>query len=169
MPLTTRAAQEQRRVVNNLDAAPGILPMEFAKLGDLNTWLKKLAGADSHLPPEALWRIFNCLVKACNAMAWPPFLRSPGLRYGNPLLEDIPDDRPGVPGEIPNPPIIGFEGLVHFDLDPKNSMLHLPRSFISSLHIFEKLTSVFEISSICNWLRPTKGAEPTKPRAYANA
>jgi hypothetical protein len=124
--LRTRASQEQRRMADRLDGMEGMLPMEYARLGDLNTWLKRLAGADNHLPPEALWRIFDCLVKACKAMEWPPYLRSPGMRSGRYLTEDILYNRPGVPGAVPEPdddqhPTIGLAGYVHFDLDPKNS------------------------------------------------
>lgn len=103
---------------DNLDSAQGVLFMEFARMGDLRNWIEKLAGEDNHLPPQVLWRIFDCLVKACNAMEYPPHLRSQGPRDGPPLPEDIPQGPPGAqPTAQP-----GYTGLVHFDLDPKNSM-----------------------------------------------
>lgn len=97
--------------------------LEYAKLGDLKSWLERLGSSQNHLPPAALWRLFDCLVKACNAMEYAPFSALPSLRNGPPLAEEI---RFGaLDGKQP-----GWEGVVHFDLDPKNSMLQLSRSFV---------------------------------------
>lgn len=118
--------------------------MEFAKLGDLERCLQRLASADRHLPPEALWLVFDCLVKACIAMEYPPRLVTAGaplLRAGDFLPEVVP---PG--GQAA--PVNGFRGVVHFDLDPKNSMLcrFVPISpFLLGLKICAKL---LETSSI---------------------
>lgn len=92
--------------------------MEFAKLGDLHHVLEKLATAGRNLPPEALWLIFDCLVKACIAMEYPPRCTpAAGIlpRAGDFLPEIVP------PGGLAGP-VAGFRGVVHFDLDPKNSM-----------------------------------------------
>ncbi|KAI7780757.1 hypothetical protein LA080_015548 [Diaporthe eres] len=97
----------------------GLLFMEFAKLGDLEHSLQRLARADRHMPPEALWLIFDCLVKACIAMEYPPRLvpaAAPLTKAGDFLPEVVP---PG--GQAA--PVNGFRGVVHFDLDPKNIFL----------------------------------------------
>ena len=130
-PLTTRLRSiEQHTIANNLINAQGLLFMEYAKQGDMRNMLNKLANAGRHLPPEALWRIFDCLVKGCIAMEYPPRLVPPGYavtRNERPLPEVIPPG--GQAG-----PVRGYRGVVHFDLDPKNSMprrlsflqIHLP-------------------------------------------
>ncbi|POS81279.1 hypothetical protein DHEL01_v200329 [Diaporthe helianthi] len=116
-----RALRQAIVTAENLDATNRALFMEFAKMGDLRNLMQKLGGADNHFPPEVLWRIFDCLVKACKAMEYPPFLRTPGFRNGLPLQEDIPVAQ-GPPGAQPTAQP-GYLGKVHFDLDPQNIFL----------------------------------------------
>lgn len=107
-----------------LDNAMGLLFMEFARLGDLENWVHKLGRQNSSLPTEALWRIFDCLVKACIAMEYPP-RHVP--RPGQPVGTVAPTSGGDLPEVVPpggqNFPATGFHGTVHFDMDPKNSML----------------------------------------------
>lgn len=113
----TAKTEEQHTVGRNLVRAPGILFMEYAKHGDMREMLHKLADADRHLPPEALWRIFDCLVKGCITMEYPPRYTPAGPplpNNGDPLPEVIPPGGQAAPA-------LGFHGYVHFDLDPKNS------------------------------------------------
>lgn len=92
--------------------------MEFSRLGDMRHAIQRLAGMDRHLPPEALWLIFDCLVKACIAMEYiPRFVPVPNAGHGGDFLPEV------IPPGGEAAPLNGFRGAVHFDFDPKNGRL----------------------------------------------
>lgn len=116
-----------------LDNDDGLLFMEYARFGDLDRLLNKAAtaaldGGQLHFPVPALWRFFDCLVKGCIAMDYPPrevpanipnnaVPGAPAPAAGGNLPETIPPG--GLAGNVP-----GHAGIVHFDLDPTNGMSH---------------------------------------------
>ncbi|KAK3332385.1 hypothetical protein B0T19DRAFT_415509 [Cercophora scortea] len=73
----------------------------------------------NYLPNRVLWSLFDCLVKGCIAMEYPPRMTEAGTwaasggDFGHPFSETIPpqdaqgNDPPGT-------------GMVHFDIDPGN-------------------------------------------------
>lgn len=116
--------------------------MEYCKFGNLESQLMKAAvdmppdNTERWLPESVLWRIFDCLVKACMAMECPP-------RYvpANPAPAAAPAAAAPVAGPAPAPlptsgpylpevvapgigQIAGHRGLVHFDL--VGSLLNFP-------------------------------------------
>lgn len=93
--------------------------MEYSKLGDMRQCLDRLTREYRDLPPVALWRVFDCLVKACIAMEYPPRFTQAGPPLptkGDLLLEAVPAGGAAAAAT-------GFRGNVHFDLDPKNGTL----------------------------------------------
>lgn len=124
--------------------------MEFSKLGDMRHAIQRLEAANRHLPSEALWLIFDCLVKACIAMEYPPRYVTAG-----PILDPDGDYLPEViPPGGQAAPANGFRGVVHFDLDPQNSRLHYSLLFPSFLCL-KMHAKLLEISSISIRIRPT--------------
>lgn len=106
------------------------------KFGDLEQLFRKVAPnvyadnssrtrrgvQDDHLPIEVLWHIFNCLVKGCIGMAYPPrkntFTAMGGLQpeqgeFGWPLPEALPPA--GQAGRL--------DDIIHFDMDPSNMFI----------------------------------------------
>lgn len=111
-------------MLNDLTSAPGFLFMHYAKLGDMRQCIQKAANSSRYLPPGALWVVFDCLVKACMDMEYPPRFNIPG--GGG--LQPLPHAGDFLPEVIPPNGLTtaqpGFRGTVHFDLDPRNSMLY---------------------------------------------
>lgn len=139
--------------------------MEFAKLGDLQGVLERLAIADRHLPPEALWLVFDCLVKACIAMEYPTRLvpaAGPEPPDGDLLPEVVPPG--GLAGQA-----TGFRGYVHFDLDPNNSMLCCFLSTPPLLLGLETCAELLEIFSISIRIRPPPQEQSPESPSYASA
>lgn len=128
---------------DDIDNKGTLLFLEYLKLGDLSQLLNNIGPnvADinndnarvtraaerrdlvrdvrrEYPPLDVLRRIFNCLVKGCIAMAYPPRtnqLDAAGNRLpvfdeqGDPLEEQVPALGAGW-----------FENIIHFDLDPSN-------------------------------------------------
>lgn len=111
-------------MLNNLQNATGLLFMHYAKLGDMNQCIQKAAKSSRYLPPGALWVVFDCLVKACIDMEYPPIY----VDAAGGGLQALPYEGGFLPEVIPPNGLAraepGFRGTVHFDLDPRNSMLY---------------------------------------------
>ncbi|KAF3762795.1 hypothetical protein M406DRAFT_72782 [Cryphonectria parasitica EP155] len=111
----------------NIDDDPNLIIMPYCKYGDLTKWLSKSGnggprGYPAWIPPSVLWRYFDCLVKGCIAMQYPP-------RYQE--LNQGPDDdyvpipqRPNqdlLPEVVPPPDLRDDDvALVHRDFDHGN-------------------------------------------------
>lgn len=117
-----------------LDNDDGLLFMEYARFGDVAKFLNKAAaaaldGGQLPFPVPTVWRFFDCLVKGCISMDYPPRevpanipnnVDDPGApapTAGANLPETIPPG--GLDGNVP-----GHAGIVHFDLDPTNGKSH---------------------------------------------
>lgn len=130
-----------------LDDDPRFLWMRFARYKELDSWIRRVHAAGSSFPRPVLWRIFKCrepprnpmdtvslsspadvgvcvtVVDACVAMACPPRYRGPMPAAAVPVQgPDLPEALP--PGVISTAP--GYLNLVHFDLDPQNSLCSSP-------------------------------------------
>lgn len=102
-----------------LDQRQDIIAMEFLKFGDLGTWIGKMVRLNSTQPRQLFsekvaWIIFECLWRGCVALAHPK-----GFYQGkDPLTSQIPimtESSRSSTVDDGNP-------MVHFDLDPQNSM-----------------------------------------------
>ncbi|ROV96941.1 hypothetical protein VSDG_04127 [Cytospora chrysosperma] len=112
-----------------IDDQRGILWLEWAKKGDLDGILSaagtavnrrnrpRRAANTDHLPPEVVWQIFDCLVKACISMAYPPRLQA-GPNQDNQFVEDGPPLPEAVPPAAN--PGRNQHDIVHLDIDPNN-------------------------------------------------
>lgn len=156
---------EQHTIANNLDAEPGLLFMEYSKLGDMRQCLDRLTREYRVMPVGALWRVFDCLVKACIAMEYPPRLTQAGPPLptkGDPLSEVVPAGGAAAAAT-------GFQGYVHFDLDPKNGTLcHLP-SIFPFLLCWRACAKFLKIPSVYLWIRPAPWEHSPEPSSYASA
>lgn len=102
-----------------LDAREDIISMEYLKFGDLGKWIGKMT-VENNTEPESVfserlaWIIFECLWRGCVALAYPT-----GFYQGNdPMAVQIPQVT-----ESSETSAVGPEDpMVHFDLDPQNSM-----------------------------------------------
>lgn len=112
MPTTTDFVQAARR---NLDRRRDIIIMEYMSRGTLQGLIAKLQGND-RLSNRMLWLIFECLFKACIAMAHP-------LRFCPPDRD--PWNDPIVPQDetAPRRDRLPEAPMVHFDIDPQNGKL----------------------------------------------
>ncbi|RYO79642.1 hypothetical protein DL766_010595 [Monosporascus sp. MC13-8B] len=91
--------------------------LEYMKSGDLANMLYRLNEQDEKAPNRVLWSFFLCLIRGCIGMAWYPRRFHP-QRGNNPdqdLIEQIP-----VAGSVEEG---CMKRMVHFDIDPKNSMV----------------------------------------------
>ncbi|KAK4148579.1 kinase-like domain-containing protein [Chaetomidium leptoderma] len=115
----------------------GVMFLEYLPRGSLHKLICAARDNNSPFPNRVVWSIFECLIKACVAMEYPPSsdgtLQCKRDAAGNiavPVSERIPPDlqtrydqavNDGTwkdEGETP-----GGEGLVHFDIDPQNCLL----------------------------------------------
>lgn len=106
-------------MANTVDNATGYILMDYCKLGTLESQLIKAAvdmpnGTERYLPDSVLWRIFDCLVKACMAMECPPRFAPGNAAAGA---------QPPLPisgGYLPEVVAPGngrqARGIVHFDM-----------------------------------------------------
>ncbi|KAF3070410.1 putative serine threonine protein kinase protein [Daldinia childiae] len=122
------------------------LLLEFMQLGDLAHAISKIHRMSENIPNRVLWSFWNCLVKACIAMDYPPRKFHPrrrgrpqdhadddeiddlvrrqehgedvvvGKTLGNDLFEEIP-----VEGRR-----WARKNLIHFDIDPSNIFIAPP-------------------------------------------
>lgn len=117
LPPTTEAGLQR---LTRLDQDPGILFMEFMKHGDMWSLTAKCVREGVKVPNRQLLRIFNCLVRACIAMEFPP-RRKFGYRGREDWTMNEYESRLNIEEAIPLGPnsTRGF-GMVHFDLDPQN-------------------------------------------------
>lgn len=103
----TASIQAARRA---LDQRGDIIVMEYMRRGTLHDLIARLRGND-RLSNRMLWLMFDCLFKACLAMAF-PFRYCPAGR--DPWSEQIVAQDETVGPDMNTPP------LVHFDIDPQN-------------------------------------------------
>jgi serine/threonine protein kinase len=117
LPPKTQAGLER---LTRLDRDPCLLFMEFMKHGDMWSLIAKCARERIKVPNRQLLRIFNCLVRACIAMEFPP-RRNFGYMGREDWSMNEYEARIYLEETIPQGPNAsrGF-GLVHFDLDPQN-------------------------------------------------
>ncbi|KUI59154.1 hypothetical protein VP1G_06390 [Cytospora mali] len=108
-------ADRVRAARSLLDHRRDIIIMEYMSRGNLQTLITRLQGRDK-LSDRMLWLIFECLFKACIAMAHPlafcPRDRNPWEDFV--MLQDETAPRSGRLPEAP---------LVHFDIDPQNALI----------------------------------------------
>lgn len=108
--------------------------MEYCKFGNLESQLMKAAvdtppnNTERWLPESVLWRIFDCLVKACMAMQCPPRYvpanppPAPAAAAAAPVAGPAPAPLPTSGAYLPEVvapgigQIAGHHSLVHFDL-----------------------------------------------------
>lgn len=103
--------------------------MEYCKFGNLDSQLMKAAvdmppnNTERWLPESVLWRIFDCLVKACMAMQCPPrYVPANPPPAAAPVAGPAPAPQPTSGAYLPEVvapgtgQIAGHHGLVHFDL-----------------------------------------------------
>lgn len=156
---------ELHRIANDLDAEPGLLFMEYSKLGDMRHCLNRLTREDRDLPPQALWRVFDCLVKACIAMEYPPRLTQAGppLPSKGDFLAEV------VPAGGAAAAATGFRGNVHFDLDPKNGALCPLPSIFPFLLCWRACAEFLKTPSFYLWIRPAPWEQSPEPSSYASA
>lgn len=113
-PLTTHLApganQARSNIADELENDSGFLWTEWAKCGDLGRWIARVSDEVEQFPRSVLWRLFDCLIDACIAMAYPPrYQRNPRRPVHGPQL------REGIPANpVPN----GLRNLVHMALSP---------------------------------------------------
>lgn len=120
----TRRSARIRDMADKVDESPGrYFLMDFCKFGTLHAQLVKAAAdmppnrTERWFPESILWRIFDCLIKACMAMECPP-------RYvpANAPPAQGPAAAPVVGGYLPevvapgNGANAGHYGIVHGDL-----------------------------------------------------
>lgn len=125
-------------MASKIDGAEGeYILMDYCKFGNLESQLMKAAvdmppnNTERWLPESVLWRIFDCLVKACMAMQCPPryvpanpagaapaAAPAAGPAPLGPAPAPLPVSGPNLP-EVIAPgvgQIAGHFGLVHFDI-----------------------------------------------------
>lgn len=109
--LTARRIEAARRRLDNRRDA---IIMEYMPHGNLHSLIAKLRENKDRLSDRMLWLIFECLFKACIAMAYPGRFYTRGEDPWDGFM--IPqDETPPNEVELPEAP------LVHFDIDPSNS------------------------------------------------
>lgn len=102
-----------------LDKREDIISMEYLKFGDLSKWIGKMAmhnitDPDYVFSEKLAWVIFECLWRGCIAMAHPK-----GFYQGqDPMVTQIPQMTESIDAATTD----SDDPLVHFDLDPQNSM-----------------------------------------------
>ncbi|KUI66988.1 hypothetical protein VM1G_02307 [Cytospora mali] len=127
---SNRIGQRNTTQSQAIDNDEGILFMEYARFGDLRELLNKAARAapanqQLPFPVQVLWRFFDCLVKGCIAMDYPP--RAVPANFPNNAAANM-TEAPTAGGYLPEtiPPgglagnVAGHAGIVHFDLDHAN-------------------------------------------------
>lgn len=115
-----RAEQERenriREARRRIDERNDCIITEYMPRGDLHDWITRMVTERVVLSDRQLWLIFDCLFKACLAMAYPfgnvPLGKDPWSDYIPQQTETVPEG-----SALPSMP------MVHFDLDPRNSMM----------------------------------------------
>ncbi|KAI1388252.1 kinase-like protein [Hypoxylon trugodes] len=104
--------------------------LEFAPNGDLEHFIYRLNDSGEKVPNRVLWSFWQCLVKACVAMEYPPRKFHPRRREANSdftpvntvdgskvggkdLFEEVPPAKRRWAGK----------NMVHFDIDPRNILV----------------------------------------------
>ncbi|ROV91080.1 hypothetical protein VPNG_09917 [Cytospora leucostoma] len=110
--LTARRLEAARR---RLDNRRDVIIMEYMSRGTLLSFIAKMYDKNERLSDRMLWLIFECLFKACIAMAYPGRFHTPGDDPWNDFMR--PQDET-LPYRFPDAP------MVHFDIDPSNGDDH---------------------------------------------
>lgn len=109
-----------RKNRKELDNRQDIICMEFLRFGDLSKLIAKMTrqndyDLESIFPEKLAWTIFECLWRGCIALAYPK-----GFYQGkNPSTTQIPQ----MTESSDDAAVDASDPLVHFDLDPQNSMI----------------------------------------------
>ncbi|KLU84427.1 serine/threonine protein kinase [Magnaporthiopsis poae ATCC 64411] len=98
---------------NRIDVGNDILLLEFMKNGDLSSVLEKLGTHRVKLCNRLLWMIFECLFKACIAMAW----------AGNQVIPEGAIRWDEIVGDLENDDPDSDYAWLHLDLDPLNVLV----------------------------------------------
>lgn len=98
-----------------LDRRQDLIVLEYMRYGDLAKWIHKMAKSHQRFSEKVLWQMFQCFWRACIAMAYPGRFNPDGLDARNEQVPIRPESLPRKNRAITDP-------LVHFDLDPSNSM-----------------------------------------------
>ncbi|KAH6613718.1 hypothetical protein B0J18DRAFT_473488 [Chaetomium sp. MPI-SDFR-AT-0129] len=88
----------------------GIMLLEYCPRGSLDKAIQAAVKKDMRFPTRGLWKLFQCLVKGCIAMAYEPG-KYPTLYNGVGLHDEM------------MMPTATEEKTVHFDLDPQNVLV----------------------------------------------
>ncbi|POS81278.1 hypothetical protein DHEL01_v200328 [Diaporthe helianthi] len=186
LPGTRRSARLKDRGAMVDDTLGSYILMDHCRFGTLHDQLLKAAvdqdpnHTERWLPEPVLWRIFDCLVKACMAMQCPP-------RYVPANAPQPPAAAPGAAAAQPPwptslsagwlPEVVapgnganaGHYGIVHGDLDPTNG---LPTSMDASVDGTVGPTSADHVRSrevyfcfqcVAYWTGRMTSAEPQAP------
>ncbi|KUI67727.1 hypothetical protein VM1G_02955 [Cytospora mali] len=175
----------QRFKVANFIGAPlagdiddrGGVWLEWARRGDLDEVLGKVAEAvrvaqagerrstrnwnqDADLLPMlVMWQIFDCLTKACVAMAFPPRLQEVPLQGSQ-----FPEDGDPLPEVIPLFPLAPYNvqyDNIHFDLDPGNVFIDETDNDHQGIALFK--VADFGLASTSRETRRVDSAAPPAP------
>lgn len=110
-----------------LDRREDIISMEYLKFGDLSKWIGKMAeqnnyDSESTFSERVAWIVFECLWRGCVALSYPT-----GFYQGkDPMATQIPQ----MTESVEDSAVGSGNPLVHFDLDPQNSMTPFPCCFL---------------------------------------
>ncbi|ROV86701.1 hypothetical protein VMCG_10932 [Cytospora schulzeri] len=112
VPTSNGSVQAARRA---LDRRRDIIIMEYMSRGTLQDLLNKIPEGE-RLSDRMLWFIFECLFKACVAMAYPSRFCPADRDPWNDLI--VPEDE-----TVPRPDVFPDAPMVHFDIDPQNALV----------------------------------------------
>ncbi|KUI53334.1 hypothetical protein VP1G_00774 [Cytospora mali] len=175
----------QRFKVANFIGAPlagdiddrGGVWLEWARRGDLDEVLGKVAEAvrvaqagerrstrnwnqdADFLPTLVMWQIFDCLTKACVAMAFPPRLQEVPLQGSQ-----FPEDGDSLPEVVPPFPLAPYNvqyDNIHFDLDPSNVFIDETDNDHQDIALFK--VADFGLASTSRETRRVDSAAPPAP------
>lgn len=105
----------ERSNIGKVDDNGPTLILEMMRRGGLESWIGRMSLLGQALPEKVLWLIFDCLLKAALALAYPPRFQEELYNSTHRHLGKYPINEILPPSEYEMSP-----DLVHFDLDATN-------------------------------------------------